>query len=385
MKDEARFIYSEDLLRYRFGDNHPFDNRRLKPTLDLIRTLGRLEDHHLHPPRPATEEELILVHDPDYICLVKEADRGDIPRERLEEYGLGTEDNPVFPGIHQTSALVTGGTLEAAEIVMSGQARHALNLSGGLHHALRGKASGFCIYNDAAVAIAQIRKKYQARVLYIDTDAHHGDGVQWAFYHDPEVLTLSIHETGRYLFPGTGNVYERGHDTGLGSCINVPLDAFTEDESWLDAFQRVIPRIARSFQPDVILSQNGCDAHRYDPLTHLSATMRIYRIIPQVVHELAHELCDGRWIAVGGGGYDIWRVVPRAWTYLWAEMSGRPLNEMEIPRSWLEKWQPKSPLTLPDTLHDPEGLFEPIPRREEITQKNERTVNQVLKMAGLLK
>ena len=173
MKDKARFIYSEDLLRYRFGDNHPFDNRRLKPTLDLIRTFGRLEDHHLHPPRPATEEELILVHDSDYICLVKEADRGDIPRERLEEYGLGTEDNPVFPGIHQTSALVTGGTLEAAEIVMSGQARHALNLSGGLHHALRGKASGFCIYNDAAVAIAQIRKKYQARVLYIDTDAHH--------------------------------------------------------------------------------------------------------------------------------------------------------------------------------------------------------------------
>ncbi len=179
--------------------------------------------------------------------MVKEADRGDIPRERLEEYGLGTEDNPVFPGIHQTSALVTGGTLEAAEIVMSGQARHALNLSGGLHHALRGKASGFCIYNDAAVAIAQIRKKYQERVLYIDTDEHHGDGVQWAFYHDPEVLTLSIHETGRYLFPGTGNVYERGHDTGLGSCINVLLDAFTEDESWLDAFQRVIPRIARSF------------------------------------------------------------------------------------------------------------------------------------------
>ncbi|EGK11799.1 DNA helicase RecG [Desmospora sp. 8437] len=383
MKEEALFIYSEDLLKYRFGDGHPFDNRRLEPTLDLIRTLGPLEDHHLHPPRPATEEELTRVHDRDYITLVQEADRENIPRERLEEYGLGTEDNPVFPGIHQTSALVTGGTLEAAEIVMSGQARHALNLSGGLHHALRGKAAGFCIYNDAAVAIAQIREKYQARVLYIDTDAHHGDGVQWAFYDDPEVLTLSIHETGRYLFPGTGNIYERGHDAGLGACINVPLDAFTEDESWLDAFQRVVPRIARAFKPDVILSQNGCDAHRHDPLTHLSATMEIYRIIPRVVHQLAHELCDGRWIAVGGGGYDIWRVVPRAWTYLWAEMSGHPLDEMEIPRTWLAKWQPNSPQTLPDTLHDPEGLFEPIPRREEITQKNERTVNQVLRMAGL--
>ncbi|MFD1428414.1 acetoin utilization protein AcuC [Kroppenstedtia sanguinis] len=383
MKEKARLIYSEGLLRYRFGDSHPFDNRRLEPTLDLIRTLGRLQDHHLHPPRLATDEELSQVHDRDYITVVQEADQENILQERLEEYGLGTEDNPVFPRIHQTSALVTGGTLEAAEIVMSGQAQHALNLSGGLHHALRGKASGFCIYNDAAVAIAQIRQKYQARVLYIDTDAHHGDGVQWAFYHDPEVLTLSIHETGRYLFPGTGNVYERGHDAGLGACINVPLDAFTEDASWLDTFQQVVPRIAWSFKPDVILSQHGCDAHHYDPQTHLSATMKIYRVIPQVIHQLAHELCDGRWIAVGGGGYDIWRVVPRAWTYLWGEMSGQPLGEMEIPRSWLEKWQPHSPQPLPDTLHDPEGLFEPIPRREEITQKNKRTVYQVLRMVGL--
>lgn len=383
MKNEAKFIYSKDLLKYRFGDGHPFDNRRLELTFDLIRALGLWEEHALLPPRMATEEELARIHDRDYIEMVKGADREDIPRERLEEYGLGTEDNPVFPGIHRTAALVTGGTLEAAETVLSGQTRHALNLSGGLHHALRGKASGFCIYNDASVAIAHIREKYRARVLYIDTDAHHGDGVQWSFYQDAEVLTLSIHETGRYLFPGTGNVYERGHDAGLGASINVPLDAFTEDESWLDAFHRVVPRVARAFRPDVILSQHGCDAHHYDPLTHLSATMKIYREIPRVVHELAHELCDGRWIAVGGGGYDIQRVVPRAWTYLWAEMAGQPLGETEIPRSWLEKWQPKSPLTLPTTLHDPEGLFEPIPRREEITQKNERTVSQALRMADL--
>lgn len=375
--ESARIIYSDDFLTYRFSDTHPFNNKRLELTLDLIRSLGLLAPEHLIPPRKATDEELALVHTPEYIEVVKQADTGSIPPERLEEYGLHTEDNPVFPGMHQAATLVVGGTLEAAEAVMSGRTTHALNLSGGLHHALRGKASGFCIYNDASVAIAYMRKKYDARVLYIDTDAHHGDGVQWSFYDDPHVMTLSIHETGRYLFPGTGHVYERGTDKGMGTSINVPLDAFTEDDSWLHAFEQVVPLAVREFKPDVILSQNGCDAHRFDPLTHLSATMRIYREMPRRVHQLAHEVCDGRWIAVGGGGYDIWRVVPRAWTLLWAELSGQALDDQKLPRQWLERWQPESPHPLPERLLDPDGLFEPIPRREEITQKNAITVKQV--------
>jgi acetoin utilization protein AcuC len=375
--ESARIIYSDDFLTYRFSDTHPFNNKRLELTLDLIRSLGLLAPEHLIPPRKATDEELALVHTPEYIEVVKQADTGSIPPERLEEYGLHTEDNPVFPGMHQAATLVVGGTLEAAEAVMSGRTTHALNLSGGLHHALRGKASGFCIYNDASIAIAYLRKKYDARVLYIDTDAHHGDGVQWSFYDDPHVMTLSIHETGRYLFPGTGHVYERGTDKGMGTSINVPLDAFTEDDSWLHAFEQVVPLAVREFKPDVILSQNGCDAHRFDPLTHLSATMRIYREMPRRVHQLAHEVCDGRWIAVGGGGYDIWRVVPRAWTLLWAELSGQALDDQKLPRQWLERWQPESPHPLPERLLDPDGLFEPIPRREEITQKNAITVKQV--------
>ncbi|MFC4077007.1 acetoin utilization protein AcuC [Salinithrix halophila] len=378
MNDRSLLIHSDDFLTYRFSDTHPFNNRRLELTLDLIRSLDLLSDEELIAPRPANDNDLSLVHDPDFIETVKQADSGNLPIERLESYGLSTEDNPVFPGIHDASALVVGGTLTAAKAVMSGQADHALNLSGGLHHALRGKASGFCIYNDASVAIAWMRKAYDARVMYIDTDAHHGDGVQWSFYNDPNVLTLSIHETGRYLFPGTGHVYERGHDIGLGSSINVPLDAFTEDASFLDTLHRVVPEVARHFKPDVILSQNGCDAHHYDPLTHLSGTMRLYREIPKLVHELAHEWCDGRWIAVGGGGYDIWRVVPRAWTYLWAELSHRPLDKTSLPKAWLERWKKESPVDLPATLHDPDGLFDPIPRREEITQKNALIVNQVL-------
>lgn len=375
--ESARFIYSDDFLKYRFHDTHPFNNKRLELTLALVRSFGLLSPQHLIPPRMATDEELALVHTPEYIEVVKQADSKTIPSQRLQEYGLHTEDNPVFPGIHQAAALIVGGTLTAAEAVISGRCSHALNLSGGLHHALRGKASGFCIYNDASVAIAYLRKNYDARIMYIDTDAHHGDGVQWAFYDDPHVMTVSIHETGRYLFPGTGNVYERGADTGLGTCVNVPLDAFTEDDSWLDAFAKVVPPAIEQFRPDVILSQHGCDAHRLDPLTHLSTTMRIYQEIPRLIHQLAHRYANGRWIAVGGGGYDIWRVVPRAWTLLWAELSGQPLQDQNLPLDWIRKWQPESPHPLPTRLLDPEGAFQPIPRREEITRKNAIIAQQV--------
>jgi acetoin utilization protein AcuC len=380
VKHSALMVYGDAFLRYRFHDSHPFQPKRIQLTLDLIRSFGWIEEDQLIAPRRAADKELARTHEESFIETVKQAPGGALSTERLEACGLGTEDNPVFPGMHEAAATVVGGTLVAAEQVMSGKCEHALNLAGGLHHALRGRASGFCIYNDAAVAIAWLRKEYDARVLYIDTDAHHGDGVQWAFYDDPQVMTISIHETGKYLFPGTGSVYERGQGPGFGTSINLPLDAFTEDESWLDAFRRVVPEAARRFRPDVILSQNGCDAHRYDPLTHLSATMRIYREIPRTVHQLAHELCDGRWIAVGGGGYDMWRVVPRAWTWLWAEMNDCAPEEAAIPAEWLKRWQPESPVDLPQTLHDPDGLFAPIPRRAEITEKNRRTADQILQM-----
>lgn len=157
-----------------------------------------------------------------------------------------------------------------------------------------------------------MRKKYGARVLYVDTDAHHGDGVQWAFYEESDVCTLSIHETGRYLFPGTGSVNEKGQGQGFGFSINVPVDAFTEDESFLEVYETSFREVIEFFKPDVILTQNGADAHYLDPLTHLSSTIRIFKEIPRIAHKLAHEYCEGRWIAVGGGGYDIWRVVPRA-------------------------------------------------------------------------
>jgi acetoin utilization protein AcuC len=378
MKDRVAFIYSEEQLNYKFSSHHPFNQFRLKLTIDLLNRIHGLDAEHIIPPRMATEEELALIHDPSYIDAVKKAGHGQLPKEIAENYGLGTEDTPVFPNMHEASSLLVGGTLTAADQVMTGKALHALNLGGGLHHGFRGKASGFCIYNDSSVAIKYLQEKYNARVLYVDTDAHHGDGVQWSFYDDPNVCTLSIHETGRYLFPGTGNLNERGQGLGYGYSFNIPVDAFTEDESWLQAYTQALKEVAEFFKPDVILTQNGADSHYYDPLTHLSATMKIYREIPKLAHEIAHKYCGGKWIAVGGGGYDIWRVVPRAWAHIWLEMSENSNCYGSLPADWIAYWQKDSPVVLPKEWDDPENLYTPIPRKAEITEKNLITLEKAL-------
>lgn len=376
MRDSV-FIYSPSYQTYMFHQEHPFNQQRVLLTYDLLKTINAFDDGDIVTPRLASEEELSLVHTDDYIQAVKLAGAGKLPAEEGESYGLGTEDTPVFAGMHEAASLLVGGTLTAADWVMSGQALHAANLGGGLHHGFRGRASGFCIYNDSAVAIQYIQKKYSARVLYIDTDAHHGDGVQFTFYDNPDVCTLSIHETGRYLFPGTGQIQEKGSGKGYGYSFNIPLDAFTEDDSFLEAYRTAASEVAAYFEPDVIISQNGADAHYYDPLTHLSATINIYEEIPRLAHTLAHQYCGGKWIAVGGGGYDIWRVVPRAWARIWLEMKGIDPG-YEIPPEWIAKWQKQCPVALPSSWSDPADLYPPIPRKPEITEKNAQTVSKAL-------
>jgi len=378
MKDRCAFVYSEDLLNYKFNTHHPFNQFRIKLTVDLLETLGALDPANIITPRMALEEELSLIHDSHYIEAVKKAGKGQLSKETAENYGLGTEDTPIFPNMHEASSWLVGGTLTAVDQVMTGNALHVLHLGGGLHHGFRGKASGFCVYNDTSVAIKYIQQKYHARVLYVDTDAHHGDGVQWSFYDDPNVCTLSIHETGRYLFPGTGNINERGQGHGYGYSFNIPVDAFTEDESWLEAYRTAFKEVAEYFQPDIILTQNGADAHYYDPLTHLSATMRIFHEIPKLAHEMAHQYCGGKWIAVGGGGYDIWRVVPRAWALIWLEMIEAGNYSNSLPFEWIERWQKESPVKLPLLWEDPDHLYPPIPRKAEITEKNLLTLEKAL-------
>jgi acetoin utilization protein AcuC len=381
MTANAEFVFHPDETGYKFNEDHPFNPERLTLAIDLLQKAGALQPHQGTVYAPASADLLALVHREDYVEAVKalSAARPDFGLIKdAERYGLGTEDTPYFPGMHDAASLIVGGSIMAAETVMSGKALHAYHMGGGLHHAFPERGSGFCVYNDAAVAIAEIRRRYGAKVLYIDTDVHHGDGVQWSFYADPDVFTYSIHETGKFLFPGTGFVHERGTAEGFGATCNVPMEPYTEDESWLECFRETVERAARAFQPDVIVSQHGCDAHAFDPLSHIHCSMRIYSEMPAVIHDLAHRYTGGKWIALGGGGYDIWRVVPRAWALVWLEMTDHPIarrlrageNELPLPESWLQKWAPISPYPLPATwLDDPSG-WEPMPRRKEITSKN---------------
>lgn len=383
MSCNALFVYSQNELNYRFSDDHPFNQTRLEVTVDLLNQVGALSEHSILEPRPASREEIGLIHLKEYMEAVEALSLPVPEAKRIMEaakWGLEDEDTPYFSGMHEATSLLVGGSLRAAEAVMSGKAEHALHLGGGLHHALPNKGAGFCVYNDASITIEWIRRNYKAKVLYIDTDVHHGDGVQWTFYTDPDVCTFSIHETGKYLFPGTGAVEERGEGLGFGTNINLPMEPYTEDESWMESFGEVLTEIVRSFQPDVIVSQHGCDAHALDPQAHAHCSMSIYMQMPRLIHQLAHDYCDGRWVALGGGGYDIWRVVPRAWSLLWLTMTDHPLLAVletspltPLPAEWIQRWQNKCPLPLPDTWLDPVGQWEPIPRRKEIAEKNRKT------------
>ncbi|HSL70865.1 MAG TPA: hypothetical protein VK864_11530, partial [Longimicrobiales bacterium] len=269
-----------------------------------------------------------------------------------------------------------GATLRAAEAVMSGTVTRAFSIAGGLHHARRSEAAGFCIYSDLAVAIEWIKRIHGARVMYIDYDAHHGDGVQQIFYEEPDVLTVSFHESGTYLFPGTGFVDELGAGDGYGYSVNVPLDAHTEDDSFRQCFIELVPALADAFRPDVIVLQNGCDSHVLDPLTHLRCTTRLYEDLVRIVCDLADQYCNGRIVATGGGGYAIYAVVPRAWTLVWAGLRGIAVRD-EIPEEWLRAVSLESGSALPATLRDPPNGFPASPRRASITETNDKTMRAV--------
>jgi acetoin utilization protein AcuC len=329
----AGLVYSRDLAAYDFGPHHPMRPVRLELTADLIDACGLLgPDSPLVAPRPATREELLRAHAPDYLDAVARAGAGELD----SGYGLGVSDNPIFARMDEVSALICGASIVAVEKVVSGEWDHAFAIAGGLHHAMRARASGFCILNDAAVAIHAALARGLKRVLYVDFDAHHGDGVQQIFYDDPRVLTISIHESGRTLFPGTGSVTEIGRGAGEGFAVNVPLEAFSSDEAFLEALVRVVPPLARAFAPDLVVTQNGCDAHMEDPLTHLAITLEAHARAVALLHDLAHEVSGGRLVALGGGGYSIYRVVPVAWTRAFATLAGRELPD-RVPERWRER------------------------------------------------
>lgn len=330
MECRAGAIWDERYLAYDFGD-HPLNPVRLDLTVRLARELGVLERLQVTAPQAATEAQLRLVHDAAYLDAVREASTD----PSFAGFGLGTSDDPVFAGMYDASALVAGGSSQAARALWNGEVEHAVNIAGGLHHAMRGYASGFCIFNDVALAITELLAAGAQRVAYVDVDVHHGDGVQAAFYDDPRVLTISLHQDPRTLFPGTGFATETGGPDAVGSSINVALPPGTADGGWLRAFDAVVPAALRAFRPDVLVSQCGCDTHHEDPLANLQLTIDGQRAALARMHRLAHEVAGGRWLAFGGGGYGLVRCVPRTWTHLLAEASGLELDpETPVPAGW---------------------------------------------------
>lgn len=372
----AVFIYEPALSRYQLSESHPFKPLRLELTRTLLELSGLLAPEHCRPPVPLPEKALYAVHERHYVELVKRLSSGEEDPDALS-YGLGTGDNPIFPQMHEAILRVCAATVTAVELVASGQAQRAVNLAGGLHHAHPARASGFCLYNDLALGIHHATSRYGMRVAYVDLDAHHGDGVQEIFYRSGEVMTISLHESGRYLFPGTGHTYETGQGAGRGLSVNAPLEPYTDDDSYLAVFEAVVPVALRRFQPDLIILQAGADMHRYDPLADLLLSVQGMARSYQRISELADELCGGRLVATGGGGYDPYRTVPRAWAQLWAAVSRQPLSPY-IPERWLELWQPKSPVPLPLTIDDALEDWPQVARRHEIASHNRAMVQRLL-------
>lgn len=419
VQPRARLVFDVSELRYNFGPEHPLQPARIQALIDLLEKSGlwqkEVERTHLAL-RSATVEELGLIHTSAYLAAVQRLsmpESVDMTQEARQErahlalqHGFGDGDTPALPGMHEVSALIAGGTLVALSAVMGlpeggtfqtedERPLHVFHPGGGLHHAWAERASGFCVYNDASVAIAHVLRASEAKVLYLDFDAHHGDGVQRSFYDEPRVMTISFHETGRYLFPGTGDVLELGKELGRGYSVNIPLEPFTEDDSYREAMDALLSPLVTSFAPDVIVSNHGCDTHSWDPLTHLDLTMSGIKAQMKLTHELAHTYCSGRWVALGGGGYDLYRVVPRAWSILWAEMSEQAVPEL-LPEAWIARWQPEwiavqeqeeaaqevmgkaaMAQTFPTTFMDNAADFPPQPRRLAISTTNRQTVSLV--------
>jgi acetoin utilization protein AcuC len=334
MADGTVVVWDEALLGYDMGD-HPLDPVRVELTMALARELGVLDRPGVRivAPKPADDAALTRVHRPDYLDAVRAAPHDPF----FAGWGLNTPDNPVFDEMHAVSALVCGATLAAAEAVWNGEARRGVNVAGGLHHAMPARAAGFCVYNDPAVAIARLLDLGAEWIAYIDIDVHHGDGVQAMFYADPRVLTVSLHETPLALFPGTGFPEETGGPGAEGSSVNVALPPGCGDAGWLRAYHAVVPSVVRAFRPQVLFTQCGADSHRLDPLADLRLSVDGQRAAHLALRALADELCDGRWVATGGGGYALVEVVPRTWTHLLAAATGEPIPPATLtPLAWRE-------------------------------------------------
>lgn len=328
-------VFGPRSTSYDFGPGHPLTPRRFGPGIDLLRAVGAEPGL---APEPAPDDELLWCHTRRYVEVVR--------RYSADPFGPGTAgigaggDDPSFAGMHEAGAAVAGGSLRAIEAILRGDVEHAFHPGGGLHHAMPERASGFCIYDDPALAIARARRE-GLRVLYVDLDVHHGDGVQAIHWSDPGVMTVSFHESGRFLFPGTGDVGELGEGVAAGTSVNVPLEPGTGEGPWLAAVRALLPELAAAFGPDIIVSQHGADSHAWDPLAHLRVTTTAMGEAARLVDLVAHRYAGGRWLATGGGGYDVYRVVPRTWSLVWLAGTHRDVPAA-TPEAWRSRWEPEA-------------------------------------------
>ena len=373
--DPPLLVYGPRSESYDFGPQHPLTPRRFGPGMSLLETLGAVPNL---APEPASDGELGWVHDPAYIEFVKRC--GDAPAG-ARGMGIGPGDTPAFAGMHEASASVAGGSLRAMEAILRGEVLHGFQPGGGLHHAMRARASGFCVYDDPALAIARARRDGK-RVMYIDLDVHHGDGVQAIHWADPGVLTVSIHESGFSLFPGTGFADEIGGPGAEGTKVNIALDPGTGEIGWVEALEIALPPLAAAFRPQIIVSQHGADSHAFDPLAHLMVTTTAMGRLARLVDGLSHEHAGGRWLATGGGGYDVYRVVPRMWAHVWLAQS-HMASLGELAPGWRERWAADAEhygqTPIPSTLDDPENAGLPYSRSQQhADQRAAPIANEVL-------
>lgn len=348
MSRETALIYDDAFLSYDFGSHHPLRPVRLKLTVELARSTGLLSSSKVSLMRPvmASTEQILLFHEKEYVDLVERS-------SKLGEGLLDLGDTPAFKGCFESSRLYVGGSILGADLLMQGSADHVFNPAGGLHHAHPGGASGFCIFNDPAIVVAYMKHRYQVkRMLYLDIDAHHGDGVMYGFYSDPSLLNIDFHEDGRYLFPGTGFIHEIGKGDAKGLKVNVPFPPETGDQTYLKAFREIVPKMVEAFQPQIILMQCGADSHFDDRLASLRLTTICYEEMIDTVHSLAHKTCEGRMLLFGGGGYSL-SSVARCWTLAFARLAEMQLSD-KITEGWRKLFEKVSGEDAPRTLRDPE-------------------------------
>ncbi len=371
----ATLLFHDRYLDYDFGPEHPFSPTRQEMVVSLLDALGHPVDA-VEPP-VASREEVLRVHSEAFVEKVEAASDGRPPPQAWD-YGINTGDVPVFENMDGATRGLVGGTLHGAHLLAEGEATRVLQLGGGLHHAHEGRASGFCVYNDLSVALDFLREQ-GLRVAYVDVDVHHGDGVQFLHYDDPGVLTISLHESGRYLFPGSGGVTEIGDGAGRGTALNVPLAPQTQPNSYLDVFDRVVPYALDHFGPDVIVAQCGADAHFKDPLADLLLSSQTYETIFRRLLTLAGEHADGQLLCTLGGGYHL-DAVSRIWTLLALVVQDADLPS-SLPADWREQWRTRVETNLTETLHDPDRSFN-VSRRTAIAENNQKTSEQMLERAA---